>query len=322
MTVFLPLPNRAAFSSHLLFVFALLLLFGVAFPLASAAALFPGRPTHLVVFGDSWSDTGNAHALSHGAFPRSPLYADGQYSNGPIWIRTIVQDRFLGTNFSGFAFGSATSNSDTVKGYLPNGMPVPSVKEQISNDYANFVTTTKGVGDAPMFAMWSGAYDYIFGNEIFKQNLTPETIASDIMQNAETLIRDFSAQRILLLTIPPLARLPLYRGADPAAARRAGAFTATANALLQQQAAALESRYADRDARVLVFDVGEVVAQMEDLPGRYGLENAVDACVGAFTGMVCERPEEFLFYDDRHFSEAANAVVGEAVGARVAMWLK
>jgi phospholipase/lecithinase/hemolysin len=70
--------------------------------LTAAAVLAIGGSTaaarpfdELIVFGDSWSDNGNARILSEGlAVP--PPYFGGRFSNGPLWVERLAERLHLG----------------------------------------------------------------------------------------------------------------------------------------------------------------------------------------------------------------------------------
>src|ERR1051326_1783426 len=56
--------------------------------LAGSQAQAKSQPfSHIVVFGDSLSDTGNYYQLSGGS-PAAP-YAGGRFCNGPIWVEYL-----------------------------------------------------------------------------------------------------------------------------------------------------------------------------------------------------------------------------------------
>jgi len=66
--------------------------------------------SHLMVFGDSLSDTGNYYRLSAGS-PPAP-YASGRFCNGPIWMEYLSAD--LGMDYQpgdNFAVGGATTGT-------------------------------------------------------------------------------------------------------------------------------------------------------------------------------------------------------------------
>ena len=71
----------------------------------------------LYVFGDSLSDAGNDFIATGGAEPAAP-YADGQFSNGPIWAQDLSQSLGLGSlapllagGSDYAAFGGATTGA-------------------------------------------------------------------------------------------------------------------------------------------------------------------------------------------------------------------
>ncbi|KAI9363517.1 hypothetical protein DFJ73DRAFT_956557 [Zopfochytrium polystomum] len=313
---------------------------------------FPTRATHVVAFGDAWSDTGTALRLSAGAIPPSPPYYRGRFTNGPVWLETVVAERFLGTNLTSFASGSATTSNRTERGHLGNGVIVPSVNEQIAVDYAKFLKNGCGkdpvccparsvspVGDAPVYALWSGANDIYLGFNLTRVRIPAEQIATDIVANVETLITTHNARRILLLNIPPLALFPLFMGLNSTARALVGAYTADVNARVARKVQALQRRFAARDARVLLFDVDALVAQFLERAAAFGFANVGDACLagvsrrgagagpggggssGSTAATVCGAAEGLLFWDVVNFSARAHALIGEAVGARVAKWL-
>ncbi len=63
------------------------------FSLVAACLLFPvalaETPNKVVVFGDSFSDTGNLFFAV--GFP-TPPYADGRFSDGPLWVEYLAGD--------------------------------------------------------------------------------------------------------------------------------------------------------------------------------------------------------------------------------------
>jgi len=107
-----------------------------ALPYAAAAA----QPyTSVTIFGDSYSDTGNASILS-AAFgypnPTPPPYFPGHFSNGPVWVEYLTTSLgrpgdaapvFLAGAASGnYAIGGARS------GTAPGPIPIPSTAAQIA----------------------------------------------------------------------------------------------------------------------------------------------------------------------------------------------
>ncbi|MBL8642894.1 MAG: hypothetical protein JNK21_03090, partial [Rhodospirillaceae bacterium] len=68
--------------------------------------------SNLIVFGDSLSDAGRLFAITGGTQPASPPYANGRFSNGPVWVELLAPK--LGFTFNGatdFAVGGAESGT-------------------------------------------------------------------------------------------------------------------------------------------------------------------------------------------------------------------
>jgi phospholipase/lecithinase/hemolysin len=88
------------------------------------------------IFGDSTSDTGNVYDLTSGTWPISPPYYYGRYCNGPNWaddLNVLVKYNY--------AYGSATTDNNFVKGYAKlNTVLVPGMLQQVIQyltDYNN-----------------------------------------------------------------------------------------------------------------------------------------------------------------------------------------
>ena len=98
----------------------------------STLAQQTGPFTHLFVFGDSLSDSGNIFAATGGLIP-GPPYFNGRFSNGPIWVEHLAPA--LGFPFddaTDFAFGGAESGAasptdvlNQVGGFLTGGAANP-----------------------------------------------------------------------------------------------------------------------------------------------------------------------------------------------------
>jgi hypothetical protein len=62
--------------------------------LEDRTVLSGGLVGNLVIFGDSFSDVGNAALASGGTVPNPALYSQGRFSNGPLWVDTLA--KYLG----------------------------------------------------------------------------------------------------------------------------------------------------------------------------------------------------------------------------------
>ena len=46
--------------------------------------------SQVITFGDSLSDRRNVFNATLGGTPASPPYADGRFSNGPVWVEVLA----------------------------------------------------------------------------------------------------------------------------------------------------------------------------------------------------------------------------------------
>eukprot|EP00933_Yihiella_yeosuensis_P055222 TRINITY_DN53939_c0_g1_i1.p1 TRINITY_DN53939_c0_g1~~TRINITY_DN53939_c0_g1_i1.p1 ORF type:complete len:347 (-),score=60.00 TRINITY_DN53939_c0_g1_i1:285-1271(-) len=105
--------------------------------------------SHLVVFGDSYSDSGTAFSTSYGLAadvdriseqlaalvevwgdtypPACAGYADGRATNGPTWVEFVAKDHRLALH--NYAQNAASSCGDASSGELPDKFPKALLKE-------------------------------------------------------------------------------------------------------------------------------------------------------------------------------------------------
>ncbi len=117
------------------------------------------------VFGDSLSDNGNLFRETGGAVPQDPPYAEGRFSNGPVWAELVDVARMPTVNF---AVGGATLGA-TADG-------IPDFVAQVDSFLTAGLASTSGV--RPLAAVWFGA------NDLFGAVLDPRIAAADAFAEA------------------------------------------------------------------------------------------------------------------------------------------
>lgn len=268
------------------------------------------------VFGDSLSDTGNAFNATSGFFPgRSQIdgtspYFDGRFSNGNIWVDYLGKDLGLKptlyTNLSStiptqginFAFGGSNSGLDNA--FIPG---TPGVQAQV-----NLFTSTQEADPNALYAIWSGANDYLFST-----NSNPTTTVNNISNQVKSLVSD-GAKNILVFNLPDLGKVPLVSGSS----QFSTALTTLSVAHNTELAASLNQLSSKLDASIIPVDINFLFNQAEADPAKFGFKDVNNACVpynfnqitsGNFK--VCSNPDDFLFYDLVHPTTKAQKLIAQ-----------
>ncbi|KAI8822486.1 GDSL lipase/esterase [Fimicolochytrium jonesii] len=276
--------------------------------------------TALVVFGDSWSDTGNAFKLTSGTWPRPQAYYQGRFSNGPIWVDSLASR--LHTTAKSYAYGGATSDNNTVKGYTgpDSTVLVPSVNQQVAQyvDWLNAGTQaadgsnelTAEVREHKLKAthiFWAGANDIFFAT-FGGLNITATQVVSNIVASIEN-IYNAGGRRFLVNTLPQLDLLPFFqteatKGYAPVFAK----FTTEYNAALKKEYLRLSRQR--RSLSIKLFDAHAF------LPTVHAAERKAQ-CLNTTTLVACKNPADYLYWDEYHFTTATHARVAEAIAKKI-----
>ncbi|GBE76325.1 GDSL family lipase [Microcystis aeruginosa NIES-87] len=244
------------------------------------------------VFGDSLSDPGNLYKLTGNLspypYPPSPPYANGRFSNGPLWIEYLQQDFGLPDSaVLNLAYGGATSSRQNVAELLFTG-DFPGLLDEIDSFVSNPFLSTFDARD--LFVVWAGANDYLFG---FSNN--PDAVVGNIIAAVQTLISPgVGAKTVIVPNLPDLGKLPSQAGIP--------GMTDLALKHNQKLATALETlQNAPSTAATLIpLDIYSLFENTYNDPSRYGLTNVTDACLNTTTGQICANPSEYLFWDGFH----------------------
>lgn len=282
---------------------------------AALAAMTPVLPasaapfTGLYVFGDSLTDTGNAHlgAVMLGLPSPAPPelgYFNGRLSNGPVWVdylsqrlgAGLLEPQLLGgTNYS-VAGARAVANAD----------PSPDLAQQIGR-FAGDLAGSAADPDA--------LYVVNFGGNDARDILHDDTDAPDPAAVAPTIaagvvaLNGLGARNFLVAGIPNIGLQPEQNG-EEAAGR---ALSLALDAALDAAIAALV--LAD-DRRLFTFDYFSVSDPIEADPEALGFTQPLDLpCLGV-PGASPACPG-FLFFDPLHPSTAAHRLIADAVAAEV-----
>jgi phospholipase/lecithinase/hemolysin len=255
---------------------------------AAAAAELPARPSQIIVFGDSLSDTGNAYiATLHDKAP-SPPYYDGRFSNGPLWIEDFAANFGLATQpaLSGgtdFAVGGAKAGSSADR--LP-----------YQADLYLLLSIFSRPDPRALFVVFGG------GNDVRSALNKPDPArrlahaALSIRQMIEHLAAH-GAVNFLVPNVPD-------RGLTPAARTRGTAERETTLTLAYN--AGLDAALRDLPGRLHInlvwVDFWTAVARAFAAPQRLGFTDIAEPCLvhDASGYRQCAEPEHYVFWDDIH----------------------
>ena len=249
--------------------------------------------SRLFVLGDSLSDDGNLYKSVGGAYPPSPPYYKGRFSNGPVWVELLAPK--LGFAFNGatdYAYGGAETGSANEVSLLLG------MKQQAANLLKAYPT-----GDpAALYVIWGGANDYLDGAT---DTMTPvSNLVGYIRSLAAVGARNFAVPNL-----PDLGRTPGYRATASAASltQRAIAHDANLTAALQTLRTQLPT------CNIVLFDVYAEFSQILANPAAYGFANTTDEAMQAMSA----NPDTYLFWDTVHPTAAAHRLIASDAYARL-----
>ncbi len=276
-------------------------------PAAAGAA-----PSAVYAFGDSLSDRKNLFLLA--GIPQPP-YADGRFSNGPVWVEQLATSLGLGP------LGASNQNgTDFAYGGAMTGVTQPIDLQGQVGLYA----TSGFFPPAPpgaLFTLWAGSNDVLnaLADAPGTAVAAAEAAAANVVTAAETLVTKGGATQMLILGLADLGDTPRYRGTalEAEATAASKAFNTALATLL-----AASTTLADLPLATL-----DVMALLEDAiahPAAYGFTNVTDPCVtgGYATPSQPCAPDlagqnTYLFWDDVHPTTAAHAIIAAAALAAI-----
>jgi phospholipase/lecithinase/hemolysin len=284
-------------------------LFSVLSPLKALAATFSG----MYVFGDSLSDTGNlfnvSKAITGTGYPPPP-YFEGRFSNGPNWVDYLAEDLGLNpvpvttialdvlpTEGINFAFGGATTGRDnTIDPRLPG------LQQETTTFQGLLAQTGQPADPNALYIVWGGANDYLpTESTTFTPYTTPDPSINNLSFALNSLVQA-GAKNLMVVNLPDLGKLPLTRNTPISddLTNLAEAHNAQLTTLTQSLGA---------DINLTSVDVNTLFASAINNPAQFGFTNVTDACFNNST--VCDRPNEYLFWDGIHPTTATHNVIAD-----------
>lgn len=329
-----------------------LLVFGFA-SLASAQLTFD----HIVVFGTSLSDPGNAFALlaKGGAglgvtgtvtqntppyaaldetlVPEAP-YAKGghHFSNGATWIEQFARARGL----SGDVDPAFRGNSGQARNYAVGGARAADFPDRVDlpQQVQAFLNDVGQVAPADsLYVIEFGGNDLRDALVAYLTTLTntndptqAAAAANGVISNALGAIASnmqtlyyAGARKFLVWNAPRIELVPAVRALGAGAMTVAAGLTNAFNQGLADDV--LTPLGGLPGIQIALLDVSARMTAIVAAPSDFGLTNVTDPCVTPnIAPFTCQRPDTYLFWDGIHPTKAVHGIIAQLAADALAAY--
>lgn len=275
--------------------------------LAAAPAGAQRTFTSLTMFGDSFSDVGNARALVGPTIPP-------RFSNGPVWSDSLA----IRLGRAGDATPSFVPQSATgvyaVGGAVAVGSgasALTSTQAQIGRWCLSTTVVCNRTADATgLYTLFVGGNDLraIAGNgalTLAQQQEAARDVARTITTQGQYLVTAGGVRNLLFATLPDLGRTPDRIGTPQSAIL--STITTAFNQELLLGIGGL--RALNPTARLFDFRLDNLFFNVLTQPAAFGFTNTTGNCIAAGAAPACDG---YVFWDGLHPSAKAHGFVASA----------
>lgn len=269
---------------------------------------------NVVVFGDSLSDNGNLYAQLKHAFPQSPPYYQGRFTNGPVWVELLVSSYFptnADEHLQDYAYGAAGVVEGDTEGL-----------NTLRSEVDSFLLAHDDKADENnLYAVWIGSNNYLGLPDNLEQSVLD--VNDGIKKTLQRLVNK-GAKHILVMNLPDLGSTPAAREYDIVAQLRA--FSTQHNAMLADNIEQL--KVANPSVQWVFLDVEAELNLMLSNPSQFGFTNVSGSCYESATeglsapsvlkiastirkGLRNSACDGFMFFDQVHPSALAHKIMAD-----------
>ncbi|ORX94176.1 hypothetical protein K493DRAFT_302190 [Basidiobolus meristosporus CBS 931.73] len=259
----------------------------------------------LVVFGDSFSDTGKVYSLLNKTYPQ-PYFYHGRFSNGPVWSEYLHE--LTSWKVFNYAYGGATANNRVVQGYSgsKNDVKVPSIADQIEAHRENLLKNPMEFSPRRTFYVIELAgNDYFYGGP----DIDPSSVATNIYKTSRKLSKPpFSAKSFLYFNMG-MDHYPYFTSQNNTIQNKM-----KANRIIHNRA--LESLVLkNNQLNVKMFDMNRFLGKQLANPWYTKPDIACTETPSSLEEVpdICNHPGKKVFWDEAHPTTVAHHYMAKAI---------
>ncbi|TAL23650.1 MAG: hypothetical protein EPO01_06785 [Aquabacterium sp.] len=285
--------------------------------------------TQVVVFGDSLSDDHRYYEFNENVFgtgyPKAPPALRGRFSNGPVAVEYLASN--LGLPLKNYSFAGARTDYGSllllpvgtlsqVNEYLNNNALIPTITTfPIISTITSLLPGTGRADPKALHVIWTGPDDFYSLGGL--NSTTAYTASLNIVQAVVSLYNG-GARYFFIPNMPDLATTPRATARDassPGYKANCAKFSAQFATVLAQQLKNWAWRYPN--AKIITHDTYGFFARELKAAEARGIETKKACHPGGLNlsiyeedRPVCPDPDNYLFWDDNHPTDAANKILG------------
>ncbi|KAG1234968.1 hypothetical protein G6F68_003323 [Rhizopus microsporus] len=241
---------------------------------------------NIVVFGDSYSDTGNHQKLT----------------NGPLWSQNLATS--WDASLYSFAFSGAVCSN---RMYSTKQF-IPSIEDQIEMYYNQSLQLNP---EETITIFWVGVNDiyHIYEQDDDDKGSKLKKVVDCISTNIRTVRRIFSTNRYIVFGIPPLEKMPY--------------FTDKPDKEIKENAANMLNEYLSNEVQKLnkhiehlkldFMDIHRLLDDIVAQPDSFELKNAVDPYWDVCQGQCMDDVNSYVWWDKVHLTGGVHRLIAESI---------
>lgn len=290
--------------------------------------------SRIVTFGTSLSDPGNVFTfiktmslppydtLDPFLVPDAPYGMGGHhFSNGATWIEQFARPLGLGGN----ARPAFQAPGTEATNYAVGGARAREGGQNVlSAQVVAFLRDFNGAApDDALYVVEMGGNDVRDALAAFAAGEDSDAVIREAVGGIGgnmSALYGAGARKFLVWNAPNIRLTPAVRILDrlfPGAGQAAEFLTISFNFSLEAALAEMEAELPE--IKIVRFDVYQWLSEVVMDPGAFGLRVVDRACVTpGVPPFECRRPDEFLFWDGIHPTEAANSVIAHEAAEALA----